>query len=161
MALLAFDYGVRAEQRKPVEMLLNRLDRHLPAENRMALCAVFTELSAVNVSMAIGAVLSNVGEYRFGVASRAGNFFVHAAKRILRSVVVEFRYGANGGPACVRVAIFAGNVEGTVRTPSRQPLRGCQASRTKGYKNEYDVPTRLRCSVNDCPQRIYLTPTLL
>ena len=132
MALLAFDYGVGAEQRKPVEMLLNRLDRHLPSENRMALCAVCAELSAVNVRMAIGAVLSNVGENRFCVASRAGNFFVHAAKGVFRSVVVEFGYGANGGPACVRVAILARNVEGTVRTPARLPLRGCQTARSEG-----------------------------
>jgi hypothetical protein len=132
MALLAFHYSVRAEQWKPVEVLLNRLDRHLPSENRMALRAVCAELSTVNVSMAIGAVLPNVGKNRFGVASRAGNFFVHAAKGVLRRVVVEFGYGANGGPACVRVAIFAGNVERTMRTPARLPLRGCQVARTEG-----------------------------
>ena len=127
MALLAFHDGVRAEQRKPVEVLLNRLDRHLPAENRVALRAVRAELSAVNVGVAIGAVLANIGENRLGVASRAGYFFVHAAKRVPRGVVVEFGNGANGGPAGVRVAIFAGNVEGTVRTPARLPLGGCRA----------------------------------
>ena len=93
----------------------------------MALGAVRAELSAVNVGVTIGAVLANVGENRLGVASRAGYFFVHAAKRVARGVVVEFGNGANGGPAGVRVAIFAGNVEGTVRTSARLPLGGCRA----------------------------------
>lgn len=125
MALLAFHYSVRAEQRKSVEVLLIRLDGHPPAENRVALGAVGAELAAVNVSVTIGASLSNVGENRLGVASRAWYFFVHAAKRVPRGVVVEFRNSANGDPACVRVAIFAGNCEGTVRTSARLPLGDC------------------------------------
>jgi hypothetical protein len=100
------------------------LDRHLPAENRVTLGAVFAELSAVNVSVAIGAVLANVGKNRLGMASRTGYFFVHAAKRVPRGVVVEFGNGADGGPARVRVTIFAGNGHGAVRTPTRLPLRG-------------------------------------
>jgi len=132
MTLLTLHYGVRSQQRKSVEMLLNRLDRHLPAENRVALRAVGAELSAVNVSVAIGAVLANVGKNRLGVASRAGYFFVHAAKRVPRGVVVEFGNGADGGPACVRVTIFAGNGHGTVRTPTRLPLRGRHPDGRKG-----------------------------
>lgn len=88
----------------------------------MALGAICAELGAVNVGVAIGAVLSNVGENRLGVASRAGHFFMHAAQRVARGVVVEFGNGPNGGPACVRVAIFAGNVEGAVRTSAGLPL---------------------------------------
>jgi hypothetical protein len=122
MAILAFHHGVRAEQWKPVEVLLHRLDRNPPAENRVALCAVGAELRAVNVRVTFGAIFSNVDENRPGVASRAGYFFVHAAKRVLRRVVVEFGNGADGGPACVRMAIFAGNGEGTMRAPARLPL---------------------------------------
>lgn len=132
MALLALHDGVRAEQRKPVEVLLDRLDRDLPSENGVALSAVGAELRAVYVGMAIGAVLSNVGKNRLGVASRAGYFFVPAAKRVARGVVVEFRNGADGSPACVRVAIFAGNVQGTVRTPARFPLGLRRATERKG-----------------------------
>ena len=106
-------------------MLLNRLNRHLPAENCVALRAVGAELSAVNIGVAIGAFLSNVRENRLKVASRAGYFFVHAAKRIPRAVVVEFRNGANEGPACVRVTIFTGNVEGAMRTSAWLPLGDC------------------------------------
>jgi hypothetical protein len=113
-------------------VLLNRLDRYLPAENRVAPGAVLSELGAVNVGVTIGAVLANVGENRLGVASRAGYLFVHAAKRVPRGVVVKFGNRANRGPAGVRMAIFAGNGEWTVRAPPRLPLRGCRADGGEG-----------------------------
>ena len=122
MALIALQDGMRAEQRESVEVLLNRLDRDLPSEDSMALGAVLAELSAMNVGVTIGAVLANVGEYRFGVAARAGYFFVHAAKRVTRGVVVEFWNGPNGDPTGVGVAIFTGNVEWAVRTSARLSL---------------------------------------
>ena len=122
MAILAFHHGVRAEQWKPVEVLLHRLDRNPPAENRVALGAAGAELGAVNVCVTIGAIFSNVGENRPGMTSRAGYFLVHAAKRVPRGVVVKFGYGSDRGPACVRMAIFAGNGEGTMRASARLPL---------------------------------------
>ncbi len=122
MALVALQDGVRAEQRKPVEVILNRLHRRLPAQNRVAPGTVVAKLRAVNIRVTIGAVLAHVGEHRPGVASRAGYFFVHAAQRVARRVVVEFGNGANGNPACARVAIFARNGEGTVRTSARLSL---------------------------------------
>lgn len=125
MALIALQDGMRAQQWKSVEVLRNRLDRYLPSEDGMALGAVLAELSAVNVGVTIGAVLAHVGEYRLGVASRAGYFFVHAAKRVPRGVVVEFWNGANGRPTGVGVAIFAGNVKRPMRTSARLPLGGC------------------------------------
>jgi hypothetical protein len=79
----------------------------------------------VNVGVAIGAVFPYVGENWLGVASRAGHFFVHAAKRIFRGVVIEFGNGANGRPTCVGVAIFTGNGEWTVRTSARLSLGDC------------------------------------
>jgi len=67
-------------------------------------------LRAVYVGVTIGAILANVREHRPGVTSRAGYFFVHASKRVPRGVVIEFGNGANGSPARVGVAIFAGNI---------------------------------------------------
>jgi hypothetical protein len=110
MTFLALDYRVRAEQRKPVEVLLDRLHRHLPSENRVALRAIRAELGAVNIGVTIGAILANVGENRLGMATCARYFFVHAAKRVPGAVVIKFGYGANGNPARIRMAIFAGNV---------------------------------------------------
>jgi len=154
MALLALQDGMRAEEREPVEVLLNRLDRYLPAENRVAPGAVLAELGAVNVGVTIGAVLANIGENRLGVASRAGYLFVHAAKRIPRGVVAKFGNRADRGPAGVRVAIFAGDRQWTVRTPSRLPLCGCRADNRECQKGEDYKPTDLKCSVNDCPQML-------
>ena len=150
MALLAFHYSVRAKQRKSVEVLLHRLDRHPPAENRVALGAVGAELTTVNVGVTIGALLSNFGENRPGMTSRAGYFFVHSAKRVPRGVVVEFGNGANGGPACVRVAIFAGNDEGTVRTSARLPLGIRRAAERKGKNKKHEPTTDLGYARNDC-----------
>jgi len=117
MALVALNNCVRAEQRKPVEVILNRLIRDLPAKHRMAFGAVGAKLPAVNIGVAIGAILANFGEDGFCMATRAGHFFVHAAQRISRGIVIEFGNGANRGPAGVGVAILAGNRQGTVRTP--------------------------------------------
>jgi hypothetical protein len=72
--------------------------------------------------VAIRAVLAHIGEDRFEVTLGAVNFFVHAAQRVSRAVVVEFRDGANRGPTRAGVAIFAGNREGTVRTSAGLPL---------------------------------------
>ena len=99
MALLALNNRVCAEQRKPIEVILNRLIRDLPAKHRMAFGAVGAKLPTVNIGVAIGAVLANVRENGLCVASRAGYFFVHAAEWIARGVVIEFGNGADGGPA--------------------------------------------------------------
>jgi hypothetical protein len=125
VALLAFHDGMRAEERKSVEVLRNRLDRNLPAKYRVALGAIGAELTAMNIRVAIGTILANVGENRLHMAARAGYFFVHAAKGVTRGVMVKFGNGANRGPACARVAIFTGNVECSVRTSTGLPLSGC------------------------------------
>jgi hypothetical protein len=125
MAFLAFHNSVRAEEWKPVEVLLNGLHGNLPAEDRVALRAVGAELGAMNVSVAFRAVLSNIGKDGLDVATRTGHFFVHAAERIPRRVMIEFRDGADRGPAGIRVAIFAGSVERAVRTSAGLPLSGC------------------------------------
>jgi hypothetical protein len=149
VTLLAFHHSVCTKQRKPVEVLLNRLDRYLPSENRVALRAVRAELSAVNVSVAIGALASNVSERRLGVASRTGYFFMHAAKRVPRGVVVEFGDGANGGPARVRMAILAGDCEGTVRTSARLPLGIRGAAENEEHEQEQEQTTDLGNARND------------
>ena len=154
VAFLALHNGVRTEQRKAVEMLLDGLHGNLPAKHRMALRAVLAKLRAVNVSMALRAVLPNVGEDGFGVASRAGNFFVHAAKRIASAVVVEFRKGADRSPACVGMAIFAGDGQRSVRTSARLSLsdRGQGNGKRANYQRQpMDEPHHSR---NDCPQTL-------
>jgi hypothetical protein len=126
MALFALHNSVLAEEWKSIEVLLNRVHRNLPAQHRVALRAVAAELGAVDVRMAIRAVLANVGENRLGVATCAGHFFVHSSKRVSRGVVIKFRDGADRGPGGGGVAIFAGDIQWTVRTSARLPLRRCR-----------------------------------
>ena len=144
MALLALDDGVGAEQREPVEVLLYRLNRYLPSEYRVALGAVRAELSAMDVRVAIGAVLAHVGENRLGVASGAGHFFVHAAKRVARAVMVEFRNSANGSPGGIGVAIVAGNIERAVRTTPGLPLSLRRAAECERQNYEHEQRTCLK-----------------
>lgn len=76
VALLALHHGVRSEKRKPIEVILNGLNRNLPAQDRVAFGAVGAILAAMNVRVAIGAVLADIGEDRFGVALGAINLFM-------------------------------------------------------------------------------------
>ena len=92
----------------------NLLDRDLPASNRVALFAVRAQLALVNVRVAVLASLSNAGENRLDVALRASHGLVHAAQRIARPVVIEFRNCADRLPGARRMAVLAGHVQWSV-----------------------------------------------
>ena len=79
-------------------MILHALRGDVPALHGVALRAIGTHLAAVNVRVAIGAIFSNVGEDRFGVALHALHFFVHAAEGVIGFVVIELGNRANGTP---------------------------------------------------------------
>jgi len=115
----------------------------------VALRAIGAELRAVNVGVTICAPLSDVRENRLGMASRAGHFFVHAAKRIARGVMVEFGDGANGGPARVRVAVLARNNEGTMRTSAGLPLGLRRATECKDTHQRDEPSTDFGSARND------------
>lgn len=100
-----------SNQRKKILMIADLLAGSEPALHDMALGAVGAEFPQMNIGMAIGAVLSDVGEDGAGVALRAFYFFMHATKRVSRVVVIELESGAKGLPICRRVAIVAGNFE--------------------------------------------------
>ena len=80
VALIALQNRVRPKQREAIEVLLNRLNRDLPAVWCVALRAIRAELSAMDIRMTVRAILSDIRENWFQVASRAGNFFVHSAE---------------------------------------------------------------------------------
>jgi hypothetical protein len=116
VTLVALHDRMRSKQRKSVEVILNGLHRHVPAAHRVALGTVGAELTAMNIRVAVRAVFADIGEDGPEVALRAIDFFVHSAKRISRGVVAEFWNGANGGPACVRVTVLAGDRQWAMRT---------------------------------------------
>ena len=123
MAVLALHRGMRAEKREAILVIFNLLNGIVPTKNRVALRAVRAHFPLVNIGVAILTILAHVCEYRFYVALCAFNFFVHAAQRIPRFVVIKFRDGADGAPASGGVAVLAGNGERSVRATSGLPLR--------------------------------------
>ncbi len=161
MALLAFHHRVRPQQRKPVEVLRNRLHRYLPTQHRVALRAIGPELRPVYVRVTIRALLPYIREHRLEMASRARYFLVHPPQRIPRAVVIEFRNGPNRRPTRVRVAILARDRQRPVRTPPRLPLPRRRHSYPQ-RKNRQHHPTNFMAnSVNNCPLTLYLPPTLI
>ena len=96
-------------------MILNLLDGNLPATHGVTLRAIGAKFSAVNVRVAIRAILADIREYRFDMALRAAHIFMHAAQRIICAVVIEFRNGANGAPTGSDMTIFTRDGERTVR----------------------------------------------
>ncbi len=143
VARFTFDHGVGADQRETVRVIPHGLDRNLPSAHCVALGTVGTHLTAVNIGVAVCAVLTDVSKDRPEVALRAVDFFVLAAKGISRRVVVEFRNGANRGPACICVTVLAGNGQGAMRTPARLPLRGQRVGTGKHQSREDEPKTEL------------------
>ena len=118
MAILALHRGVSAEKREAILVILNLLNGIVPTKNGVTLRAIRTHLALVNIGVAILTILPHIREYRFYVALRTLHFLVHAAQRIVRSVVIEFGDRANGAPARSSVAVLARNRERSVRTTS-------------------------------------------
>ena len=119
VAHVAFHHRVRAQQREPVEVILDRLNGYIPAGGSVALGAIGAHLAAMNIRVAVRAILSHVGEDRFYVAFRAAHFFVHSAEGKPRGVVIEFGNGANRSPTGAGMAVLARNCERTVRALAR------------------------------------------
>jgi RNase P subunit RPR2 len=92
-------------------MLPNVLNRNLPSTDGVALLAIRSQLPLVNVGMAILATLSNVGEDHPNVTLRAAYRLMHAAQRISRLVVIEFRNATDRFPCGRCVAVLARNAQ--------------------------------------------------
>jgi len=113
-------------------VLIDLLDRNVPALDRVTLFAVRAHLPLVNVSVAIGTLRSHVAEHRLRVALRAAHAFVHAAQRILRGVVIEFRNSPDGLPSSQGVTVLTRNTKAAVRASRRRGrlrLAACHGSR--------------------------------
>ena len=124
MAILAQDSGVGPEKRKAVIMTANLLHRDVPASKGVALLAIGTELSAVDIRVAIRAVFADVREHRLRVALSAFHFVVQAAQRVTCFAVIEFDVDAERPPSGGVMAVFAGNIESSVRTTASLLLSG-------------------------------------
>ena len=124
---LAGHGGVGSHQREPIQVGLNRLHSRLPSLDRVAVLASGAQLAAMEIRVTIGALLANIGEDLRDVARTAGDFLMHATQRkpSLR-VVIEFRNGADGPPACCGVTVVAGYLDGSVRILCFASLGQCR-----------------------------------
>jgi len=151
VALLARHGGVSAEEGKAILVILDLLHGNLPAQHRVALRAVGAEFTAVNIGVAIGAILSDVGENRPGVALRAFHFFVHATERVAGFIVIEFRDRPDGPPSGGSMAIFARYRQWTVRTSGGLPLRESQWSQAREREEKPEQEDELVALERNCP----------
>ena len=142
MTGLAFRDRVRSDQRKAVLVLVDRLERNHPSVHAVALFALRPHLAAMEVGVAVGALVAHIGEHGFGVAFHAGHVLVQAAQRITGLAVIELGHAADGLPAGKRVAVLARNVERTVGTARRlrhtRLLRWRTAKRSQQQQNKLD-----------------------
>jgi hypothetical protein len=115
MAGIAFDGGVRAQQRKAVVVILDLLRLNLPASDGMALFTIRPEFAAVKVGVAFCAQVADVGEDWLGMALRAGYALVKAPQWEARGVVIKLGDSADWLPTFERVAVLTGNIQGAVR----------------------------------------------
>lgn len=90
----------------------------------MAGLALRAHLSAMDICVAIGAFLPNIGKYKFYVALVACDFGMHSAQRIRSLAVIEIWYSPDWFPAHAGMAALAGNIERAVGT-----ARGCAVLR--------------------------------
>ena len=115
MAVIALQQRVRANQWKSVLMIANLLQRNLPTFHRVTALAVGAKLAAMNVGMAVGAILAHVLENQACMALGAGHLLVHAPQRIPGVIVIELRVRADRLPARIGVTLLARDSERAVR----------------------------------------------
>ena len=116
VAVFACRRSVSAEQRKTVAVLADGRDRDLPALDGVAILAVGSELAAMQVGMAIRAARRGLRELQVDVAIAALDSLVHSAQRERGlGIVLELRPGPDRLPRRGRMAVLAGNLEGSVR----------------------------------------------
>jgi hypothetical protein len=76
---VTIDRGMRPDQRETIQVLIDLLNRNIPALDGVTLFAVGAHLCLVNVRVALAALRSDIREDGLGVALRAGNALVHSA----------------------------------------------------------------------------------
>ncbi len=115
VAGVTVDSGMCADQRKAVLMLIDVVNGDLPSGIAMAHVALRTVFAAMNVGVTVLALFAYIREDQVGVAIRTTHLDVHPAQREAGLLVLKLRNSANRLPALWRVAVLAGNPQGSVR----------------------------------------------
>ena len=142
VAVFAGHRRVRAGQREAVHVLIDLLDRNLPAADGVAGLASRAHLALVNVGVAVSAFVADVAEDHLGVAGSAGDAFVHAAQRIASLLVIELGHGTDRLPAIDSVAVLARHIEVAVRAPR---VLCCLGRRAENGRRQQQPPDHPLC----------------
>lgn len=108
MTCIAVNRCVSADQRESILVLVDRMNRHLPAIHSVTQFALCSVLSAVDVGMTILAALAHVTKQRSCVALLAAHFRVHPTKGVASLVVIKLRNVADRLPSRRGVTLLAG-----------------------------------------------------
>ena len=111
VAALAIKGAMGPHQRESVLVPIDGLQRHIPAAHRVTPVAFCTELTAMNICMAIGALGSHLCEDQVLMALAAVDSRVHAPYREGSLVVIEIRVRPNTIPADFGMAISTGHCQ--------------------------------------------------
>jgi hypothetical protein len=110
---------MRTDQRETVLMLIDVVNRNLPAIDAMAEIALGAVFSAMQVGVTILALPADIGEHGIDMAFLAEHLGMHAAQGICRLVVIELRILTDGHPCRWRMAILARRFQRAVRVRRR------------------------------------------
>jgi hypothetical protein len=107
---------VRPDQREPVLVLIDVVDRYLPPRVTMAQVTLRAIFSPVNVGVAVLALIAGLGKYQVAMAILTTYAFVHPAQGKSRLAVIELKNRAKWLPTLGGMAIFAGYFQRPVGT---------------------------------------------
>ena len=136
---------MRADQRKAIQVAANRIQVRTPPVDRMTILTSGPELPAMDVSVAISALLTNVSKNFSHMAGITRDILVHPAQWISRfPIVVKFDSLPDRSPTRACVAVLAGDLKRPVWVPRRRWLvrLGSQAPRAYQQRCKNDTQPR-------------------
>jgi len=118
MTIFAGRGGMSTSEREPVHVEVDLRSRDFPAADGVTVFASTRQFSAVNVSVAIGALIADVREHHLCVTVYAVDAFVQAAQGELGLVMVELRHRSDRLPSVHGMAVLASDIQVAVRAAS-------------------------------------------
>ena len=133
VAGIAIHHRVRPNQREAILVLINVVNGDLPPGIPMACIALRRIFAAMNIRVAILALVACFREYKISVTIYAPDFRVQPAQRKSCLAMFKLRHRANRLPALRCVTVFARDGQGAVRTTGllgyTGSLAGCIGTR--------------------------------
>ena len=116
VARVAIHHGVRPDQREAVLVLINVVDGDLPTRVAVARITLRGVPAAMDIGVAVLALVMRLREDQVGMAIRAADFGMQTTQGESRLPMIELRDCADRLPSDCRVAVLAGDIQFSVRT---------------------------------------------